>query len=138
MYKLDATIIQNNDDRSNIEEIKNGTGCVVARVVGREASRREAPCGCVPGSFLCPQALALWDDAHVAYRKWGAGVGPSQRSWQAYKDAMNKYSAHVDAAQKAIDSGDYYYCRTCGKHFPANEVAPGPRCPYCGGDDISW
>lgn len=50
------------------------------------------PCGCIPGQYLCPTAVALWSAlTHAWDALWGkAPTG----TWQEYDRARDTYRAH--------------------------------------------
>lgn len=53
------------------------------------ATRKELPCGCVRGSFLCPVAEHLWVQVNAAYAGAKATGG-----WARYDKALEEYYAH--------------------------------------------
>ena len=50
----------------------------------------ELPCGCVIGSFLCPEAERLWAEVGAAYHAAMRGAG----TWEQYQEARTAYSRH--------------------------------------------
>jgi len=52
------------------------------------------PCGCIRGSYLCPEAVRLWDKRTVAYREAEALHTPS--AWEAYQQADEAYDDHFN------------------------------------------
>ncbi len=47
-------------------------------------------CGCVPGHFLCPEAVRLWDMVNVAYQNHDV-IG--------YELAKQAYNKHIDEVE---------------------------------------
>jgi len=48
------------------------------------------PCGCVVGTFLCPEAERLWAEVNAAYRTAMRGAG----TWEQYEEARVAYARH--------------------------------------------
>lgn len=49
-------------------------------------TKKELPCGCIPGSFLCPEAERLWKAKATAY---------DLKDWNEYDKLTTKYKDHV-------------------------------------------
>jgi len=56
-----------------------------------------AKCGCVPGEFLCPEAVRLWAEVNVyTYRK------PGDEKYEQYMAARAAYDEHMTKARKEM------------------------------------
>lgn len=47
-------------------------------------------CECVPGHFLCPEAVRLWDMVNAAYR---------EHDDNGYESAKQAYDKHIDEVE---------------------------------------
>jgi hypothetical protein len=43
-------------------------------------------CGCVPGEYMCPTAVRLWENVNMAYRT---------KNWEEYDKVHREYKNHV-------------------------------------------
>ena len=47
-------------------------------------------CGCIPGHFLCPEAVRFWDMVNATYREHDDIV---------YESAKQAYDKHIDEVE---------------------------------------
>ena len=43
-------------------------------------------CTCIPGHFLCPEAVRLWNEHSAAYQR---------QDWVAYEETKRAYNKHI-------------------------------------------
>jgi hypothetical protein len=79
-------------------------------------------CGCIPGSFLCPKAVQLWEFANEQHRLYA--LAHSESLWAEYRKAFQIYRDHLEVNMN--------HCANCGY----SDVEVGGICPVCRAEDL--
>lgn len=48
-------------------------------------------CTCVPGFFLCPEAVRLWAEHNAAYQR---------KDWDEHKKTNDRYNEHINSVKE--------------------------------------